>query len=65
MVDHMPDITDRERETVRAVLIDLGEERAAQRLGVGRRALLRIAAGLHVRPGTIALLRLALAREAS
>lgn len=61
MVSGMAEITEAEREILRTLLREMGEERAAKRIGCGRRSLLRICAGLHVRLGTAALVRNGLA----
>ncbi|MCC6902799.1 MAG: hypothetical protein IT377_27755 [Polyangiaceae bacterium] len=52
-----PDITERTRAFVDA----FGVERAARTLGVGRETVLRLAGGLPVRRGSIALVRESLA----
>lgn len=49
------------RVKVKALADQLGEVQAAKKLGVSTTAMLRLLAGRDVRPGTLALLREALA----
>lgn len=50
-------VPDDARGRVAALVGELGERLAAERLGVGRATLTRLVAGLPVRAGTLALVR--------
>ncbi|MCL4840155.1 MAG: hypothetical protein KJ058_19575 [Thermoanaerobaculia bacterium] len=50
------------RERARQLIDERGADRAAKTLGIGRESAMRLAAGLRVRRGTIALAERALER---
>jgi hypothetical protein len=53
------------RAAAGALVIAVGEAAASQRLGICRQSLLRLIAGLPIRPGTIALAEQRLAVSSS
>jgi hypothetical protein len=54
------DLSPSDRQSVVALVRDLGEAKAGERLGLARQTVVRIAAGLPVRRGTAVQVRMAL-----